>query len=199
MHIERWRERYAIGRPIMSNNRRFDDNAGFAPPRPRQLTEFNAMALSTAWIDGKPPRMVLLRGHDEDGFCFYTNYLSRKGSELAVNPFASLLFFWRHSHRQIRIEGTIRLATRRNRTRTFASRPKGHASGGASPHKASGSRVAISSGSGCTNCERYQDTEACPSRSLGRLRFTPLEIEFGRDRENRLHDRVPSRSWAKLA
>jgi pyridoxamine 5'-phosphate oxidase len=157
------------------------------------LPEFNAMALATASIDGKPSsRMVLLRGNDDDGFLFYTNYLSRKGGELAVNPFASLLFFWAPFQRQIRIEGTVAHATAAESDAYFASRPKGHR---IAAHVSPQSQV-------ITNREflsrimreleqQYQDTEEVPRpEHWGGYRLTPLAIEFWQGRENRLHDRI---------
>jgi len=163
------------------------------------LPEFNAMALATASIDGKPScRMVLLRGNDDEGFLFFTNYLSRKGSELAVNPFASLLFFWAPFQRQIRIEGTVRLATSAESDAYFASRPKGHRVGA---HVSPQSQVIANREflkQRMHELERqYQDTENVPRpEHWGGYRLTPLAIEFWQGRENRLHDRI---RYAKLA
>src|SRR5262245_40927443 len=72
------------------------------------LPEPNAMTVATAALDAKPSaRIVLLRGVDERGFVFYTNYTSRKGKELKDNPFAALVFFWQPLHRQVRLEGRV--------------------------------------------------------------------------------------------
>lgn len=72
------------------------------------VPEPNAMALATSTRDGQPScRMVLLRGFDERGFCFYTNYQSRKGLDLESNPRAALAFFWQPLERQVRIEGPV--------------------------------------------------------------------------------------------
>lgn len=157
------------------------------------LTDFNAMALSTASIDGKPSsRMVLLRGHDVRGFCFYTNYLSRKGGELAVNPYASLLFFWPTFARQIRIEGTITQTTEAESDAYFHSRPKGHRLGAwVSPQS---QRIAgrdfLAERMGELQ-KQYQDTEDVPRpEHWGGYRLAPVAIEFWQGRENRLHDRV---------
>jgi pyridoxamine 5'-phosphate oxidase len=163
------------------------------------LPEFNAMALATASMDGRPScRMVLLRGNDDKGFLFFTNYLSRKGSELAVNPFASLLFFWAPFHRQIRIEGTVHLATPAESDAYFASRPKGHRLGAlVSPQsQVIANREFLSQR--MQELERqYQDTDNVPRpEHWGGYRLTPLAIEFWQGRENRLHDRI---LYAKLA
>lgn len=157
------------------------------------LVDFNAMALSTAAIDGKPSsRMVLLRGHDPRGFCFYTNYLSRKGGELAVNPYASLLFFWPTFARQIRIEGTIALTTAEESDAYFRSRPKGHRLGAwVSPQS-----LRIPDREFLVERmdhlqKQYQETDDVPRpEHWGGYRLSPLAIEFWQGRENRLHDRI---------
>ena len=157
------------------------------------VPEFNAMALSTASIDGRPScRMVLLRGHDKAGFLFYTNYLSRKGGEMAVNPFASLLFFWPQFQRQIRIEGTIRPATDAESDAYFQSRPKGHRLGA---HVSPQSQVIPSRGFLSERMEdlvrQYQDTDDVPRpANWGGYRLSPTSIEYWQGRENRLHDRI---------
>lgn len=88
------------------------------------ILEPNAMALSTANIQGRPSsRIVLLKAFDENGFVFYTNYNSRKGKELGANQFASLLFFWDKLERQVRIEGTIEKVHADLSEKYFASRP----------------------------------------------------------------------------
>ena len=162
------------------------------------LPEFNAMALATASIDGKPStRMVLLRGHDDRGFVFFTNYLSHKGAELAVNPFASLLFFWPAFQRQIRIEGSVSQTTAAESDAYFASRPKGHRLGAlVSPQ----SQVIVGREFLAKRMEdlvrQYQDTDDVPRpEHWGGYRVAPLTIEFWQGQENRLHDRI---RYAKL-
>ncbi|MFN5877078.1 MAG: pyridoxal 5'-phosphate synthase, partial [Ignavibacteria bacterium] len=84
------------------------------------INEPTAMVLACATLDGRPSsRVVLLKGVDEDGFIWYTNYLSRKGSELDVNPHASLLFFWPELERQVRIEGTVTKVSQEQSTEYF--------------------------------------------------------------------------------
>ncbi len=88
--------------------------------------ESNAMTLATATPDGRPSaRMVLLRGADERGFSFFTNYESRKARELEANPFAALVFFWHELERQVRIEGRVERVSGDESDRYFHSRPKG--------------------------------------------------------------------------
>jgi pyridoxamine 5'-phosphate oxidase len=73
-----------------------------------EIDEVNAMTLATATPNGKPSaRIVLLKGYDENGFVFFTNYESNKGKELQVNSQACMVFFWKELERQIRLEGTI--------------------------------------------------------------------------------------------
>ena len=86
----------------------------------------DAMTLATATKDGIPSaRIVLLRGHDERGFVFYTDYESQKGKELAENPNAALVFYWRELDRQVRITGQVSKVSRENSYNYFQSRPIG--------------------------------------------------------------------------
>ena len=91
-----------------------------------KIPEPNAMTLSTVTSRGRPSaRIVLLKGFDEKGFVFYTNYQSRKGRELSQTPYASLLFCWLSLHKQIRIEGSVEKIAEQESTKYFQSRPKG--------------------------------------------------------------------------
>jgi len=86
--------------------------------------ESTAMTLSTTNKDGKPSsRVVLLKGYDEDGFVFYTNYESRKGREIEENPYGSLNFYWPSQERQVRINGKLRKVSRSRTKKYFNSRP----------------------------------------------------------------------------
>lgn len=88
------------------------------------LYQHDAMVLATATSAGAPTaRVVLLRGLDERGFAFYTNYDSRKGDELEANPLAALLFYWPELERQVRIEGRVERTSAEESDRYFASRP----------------------------------------------------------------------------
>lgn len=106
--------------PIAQFQRWFNDaNAA-------QLKLPEAMTLSTATRDGKPSsRVVLLKQVDERGFTFFTNYNSRKGDELELNPHASLLFYWTQLDRQVRIEGSIIKVSEKESTEYFRTRPRG--------------------------------------------------------------------------
>lgn len=156
------------------------------------VPEFNAMALATASVDGKPSvRMVLLRGHDDRGFTFFTNYLSRKGGELAVNPFASLLFFWPTFQRQIRIEGTVSAVSPAESDAYFASRPKGHRLGALVSPQSQVIDLATLRQRMQDLQIQYKDADDVPRpEHWGGYRLAPLAIEFWQGRENRLHDRI---------
>jgi pyridoxamine 5'-phosphate oxidase len=91
-----------------------------------ELREPNAMTVATATPDGVPSaRIVLLKSWDERGFVFYTNYESHKGSEIAANPVAALVFYWPELERQVRIVGAVSRTTAEESRAYFASRPVG--------------------------------------------------------------------------
>lgn len=150
-----------------------------------------AMALATATRDGRPSvRVVLLKGFDHDGFVFYTNFESRKASELAETGRASLLFFWRSLERQVRIDGTVSRVTDAEADAYFASRPlDSRLSVYASKQsRAVESRAALEAGLEAAR-RVYGDTVPRPEW-WGGYRVRPDEIEFWQGRESRLHDRL---------
>jgi pyridoxamine 5'-phosphate oxidase len=155
------------------------------------LMEPNAMALATVDAHGRPgSRMVLLKGVDEKGFVFFTNYESRKGLDLAANPMAALLFWWDRLHRQVRVEGRVEKVEDAESERYFQSRPYGSRIGAAaSPQsRVIGSRVELE--------ERFRALEAAHPEDLprpahwGGFRVVPDHFEFWQGRESRLHDRL---------
>ena len=156
------------------------------------LLEPHAMTLATATRDGRPSaRMVLLRGFDQRGFCFYTNYRSRKGAELAANPLAALVFWWGELERQVRIEGPVAPTSRAESEAYFHSRPPGsQLSAAASPQ----SQVI----EGRASLERRVAELAAGSRDgrvplpefWGGYRLAHQVVEFWQGRANRLHDRL---------
>jgi pyridoxamine 5'-phosphate oxidase len=151
-----------------------------------------AMALATADRAGRPSlRMVLLRGWDDDGFVFYTDYGSRKAGELTTNPFAALLLHWDPLGRQIRIEGPVETATEAESDRYFAARPRdrqigAHASDQSRPI---GSRAELDRKvAGVT--ERFEGRPVPRPARWGGFRLRPETYEFWQNHDDRLHDRL---------
>ena len=156
-----------------------------------QVAEPTAMTLSTATVDGKPSaRMILLKDLDADGFTFYTNYESRKGKQLEVNPFAALVFFWPELERQIRIEGKVMKALQRASDEYFNARPEGSRIGTwASPQS-----QRIPSREYMENLQRdyrrlFQQKKLERPENWGGYMLIPALFEFWQGREDRLHDR----------
>src|SRR5262245_18460244 len=156
------------------------------------LPQPNAMTLATATPDGRPSaRMVLLKGLDEQGFVFFTNYDSRKSGELDANPWAALVFFWVEFHRQVRVEGQVERVTARESVDYFASRPLGSQIGAwASPQSQMiAGRARLEARVRELEAE-YAGRDVLRPPFWGGYRLTPATIEFWQGRPNRLHDRL---------
>lgn len=158
-----------------------------------EIEEPNGMTLATAAPNGQPSaRIVLLKGVDERGFIFYSNYESRKGTELAQNPKAALVFWWEPLERSVRIEGTVEWLPEDESTEYFHSRPRGSQLGAwASPQSQPvASRDVIEDNLDRVKDE-YADAEDIPRPShWGGYVVRPRRIEFWQGRPNRLHDRL---------
>lgn len=168
-----------------------------------EIPEVNAMTLATVNKLGRPTaRIVLLKGYDEDGFVFFTNYESRKGQDIAENPNASLLFFWKELERQIRIDGTVTKVSAEESDAYFASRPKGSRIGAwASPQsKVIASRHILEKRSAGYEME-FKGEDIPRPEHWGGYRVKPYRMEFWQGRENRLHDRIQyewqSKGWIR--
>ena len=156
------------------------------------LLEPTAMTLATATPDGRPSaRMVLLRGFDERGFCFYTNYESRKGIELAANPRAALVFWWGELERQVRIEGTVSATSREESEAYFHSRPPGsQLSAAASPQSRIIEGRAVLERRVAQLATGSTDGKVPLPEFWGGYRLAHEVVEFWQGRPNRLHDRL---------
>ncbi len=166
-------------------------DAWFAEAQASEANDPNAMALATATKDGAPSvRMVLLKGHDERGFVFYTNAQSRKGTEILANPQAALLFHWKSLRRQIRIEGPLAEVTPEEADAYFHSRPLKSQIGSAASEQSRPleSREIYLTRVGTLAGQYEGHTIPRPSHWTG-FRLDPARMEFWTDRPNRLHER----------
>lgn len=172
--------------PIVQFKNWFDDVVRVEQPDPE------AMTLSTVTADGKvSARVVLLRGLDQRGFVFFTNYESRKSRALISNPLAALTFYWASLNRQVRIEGSVEKVTRKESEDYFQTRPRGSQLGAwASPQSEEVSgRHALDQM--LVEIERRFKDQPVPCPPFwGGFRVKPVMIEFWQGRENRLHDRI---------
>jgi pyridoxamine 5'-phosphate oxidase len=157
------------------------------------IGEPNAMVVATADPDGRPSaRTVLLKGYDERGFVFYTNYSSRKGREALANPHASLVFPWLPLHRQVVVCGAVERVDRSETAAYFAVRPRGAQLGAwASPQSQVIPDRAALDEAWRAAAGRWPEGEPVePPPHWGGLRVVPQTVEFWQGRASRLHDRL---------
>jgi pyridoxamine 5'-phosphate oxidase len=156
-----------------------------------QVPEPNAMVLATATPDGRPStRMVLLKGFDRRGFTFYTNYGSRKATEIAANPRVSLLFPWHAIQRQVAVCGWAERVSQEETEAYFAERPRGSQLGAWVSRQSSviSDRALLEEAWEAADA-RFGDVVPVPP-DWGGFRVAPETVEFWQGRSSRLHDRL---------
>jgi pyridoxamine 5'-phosphate oxidase len=171
--------------PFVMFGRWYDD------ARQRQPQHPEGMTVATATPDGcVSARICLLKGWDQRGFVFFTNYSSRKGAQLHENPRAALCWWWPSSERQIRVEGAVVRTTEEESDAYFATRPRGSQLGAWASEQ---SRVIVGRGDlddRFRNLEStYRDLPVPRPPHWGGYRVIPVMFEFWQGRPDRLHDR----------
>lgn len=183
-------------RASLSENQISDDpitqfGQWFEEARSAQVLEVNAMNLATVNAQGRPSsRIVLVKDFDARGLTWFTHYTSRKGEELAVNPFAALLFFWPELERQIRIEGRVEKISAADSDAYFYSRPLASQQGALASEQSQtiASRAQLEQRMENIS-EEYPDRVPRPTH-WGGYRLVPDYFEFWQGRPSRLHDRL---------
>ena len=163
----------------------------FAAALAAEIRDVNAMSLATATRDGKPSvRIVLLKGFDERGFSFFTNYDSGKARDLEANPFAEMVFYWPQLERQVRISGEVERTSREDSAAYFHSRPLGSQLGAwvSKQSEVIDARKVLDARLN-EMTERFENGEIPLPPHWGGYRLKPDKFEFWQGRPNRLHDR----------
>jgi pyridoxamine 5'-phosphate oxidase len=156
----------------------------------QNVPEPTSMTLATADAQGRPSaRVVLLKGFDEAGFVFYTNYNSRKSQELAAQPWACLNFFWQALERQVRLNGQVEKVSAQESDDYFHSRPLGSRLGAWVSAQSEPTTLAELEANTAAVQQKYGDHPPRPPH-WGGYRLTPEYFEFWQGRPSRLHDRL---------
>ena len=157
-----------------------------------EVNDPNAMALATVDVDGLPDlRMVLLKGYDERGFVFYTNFESAKGRELLAQPKAAMLMHWKSLRRQVRVRGPVSVVSEAEADAYFASRPLNSRIGAwaSAQSRPLESRFALEKAVASYAAKFAIGAVPRPPHWSG-FRIAPMQVEFWRDGAFRLHDRL---------
>lgn len=164
----------------------------FSDAETAEITEVNAMTLATVDACGFPDaRIVLLKGIDDKGFVFYTNYESAKGRELQAHPHAALVFLWKDLERQVRIQGTIEKVSAEESDSYFKSRPLASRLGAwASPQSETIAERDMLENNYAKYEAQFANSDVPRPAHWGGYRVIPSKIEFWQGRSSRMHDRI---------